>query len=117
MDLTEKITLINLLAITRHPSRKLIVFVGREQVIGFEIVKNGTFDGRTYMGDLVTLTLSEELYCNTNRKIAFEEQLIVSSESSPFMWVRDVEGNNHPIFVCYVNRVPNAVLIDLIKGN
>lgn len=117
MTLNKKITLLSFLSISQYPFRKLIVFVGQEQVIGFEIQKHGTFENKTYTGDLVILTLSEGTLYNSTRKLAFGDQIVVSSEDSPYKWIQDVNGKNHPIFVCAINEVPNYEIMDLIKGN
>ena len=117
MILNEKITLLSFLSISQYPFRKLILFVGQEQVIGFEIEKHGTFEGKTYTGDLVVLTLSGGTLLNGTRKLAFGEQIVVFNEGSPYKWIQDVNGKKHPIFVCSVNEVPNYEITDLIKGN
>ena len=117
MILNEKITLLSFLSISQYPFRKLILFVGQEQVIGFEIEKHGTFEDKTYTGDLVVLTLSGGTLLNGTRKLAFSEQIVVSSEGSPYKWIQDVNGKKHPIFVCTISEVPNYEIMDLIKGN
>lgn len=114
---TEKITLINILALTQYPFRKLIAFIGKEQIVGFKIVNNGTFEGKTYSGNIVTVTLSEEPFCNTNRKLAFKEQFVASVKGSPYKCIQDVEGNDHPIYICTINELPDDELLDLVKGN